>query len=36
MDAWEEAGAWEAEDDLFDGSFADEDEEGPSTWQELN
>ena len=28
MDAWDEAGAWEAEVDQFDGSFADEDEEG--------
>ena len=30
--SWDEAGAWKAEDDQFDGSFAHED----LTWQELN
>ena len=25
--SWDEAGSWEAEDDPFEGSFADEDEE---------
>ena len=27
MASWEEAGSWEAEDDQFEGSFADEGEE---------
>ena len=35
--SWDEAGSWEAEEDQFEGSFADEEEEEKLLiWQELN